>query len=255
MKLDYRIRKRIENDAGFSLETFPDEGVSVRVSDVRADKPKSRLLAQQVAGKNDVLMTGIPRVVRAVSDCAQSMTGWELFSPLGLAEIKRLLPPADAECLDEAYGLDFVLAEHEHFRPARSRYEVLALKRKDIPPEQFDLRIAERRPSETEDFIWAFACYHDDSSVPAGELAQFGPRCASVAVVIWNGSEEIATFGVGTEEALQAQGYGLAVVSAATEWILDQGAVAWYGAYADNIPSLRIARRLGFSLVHQSFGA
>ena len=115
--------------------------------------------------------------------------------------------------------------------------------------------MAERRPSETDDFIWAFACYHDDPSVPADELAPFGPRCASVAVMMWNGSEDIATLGVGAEEALQGQGYGLAVVSAASQWILDQGAVAWYGAYADNIPSLRTARRLGFSLISQQFRA
>lgn len=255
MKLDYRIRKRIENDAGFSLETFPDEGVSVRVSDVRADRAKKRLLAQQVAGKNGVLMTGIPRIVRAVSDCAQSMTGRELFSPLGLAEMKRVLAPADAESLDETYGLDFALAEHKRFRPPRTEHKPVALGRKDLPAEQSEMRMAERRPSETDEFIWAFACYHDDSSVPAKDLAPFGSRCASVAGVMWNGTEDIATLWVGTEEALQGQGYGLAAVSAATQWILDQRAVAWYGAYADNIASLRIARRLGFSLICQQFGA
>jgi len=255
MKLDRRVCKRIEEDVGLSLEAFPDEGVSVRVSDARTDTPKNRLLAQQVAGKNGALLTGIPRIVRAVSDCARSMTGWELFSPLGLAEMRRALPPADAECLDETYLLGFGLTGHERFRPARHAYSVVALGRKDIPPEQSDLRMAERRPSETGDFIWAFACFHDDASVPAKDLAPYGPRCASVAVVMWNGSEDAAGFGVGTEEALRGQGYGLAVVSAATQWILDQGAVAWYGAYADNIPSLRIARRLGFSLVSQSFRA
>jgi len=72
---------------------------------------------------------------------------------------------------------------------------------------------------------------------------------------MWNGSEDIAVLGIETEEALRGQVYGLAVVSAATQWILDQGAVAWYGAYADNIPSLGIAKRLGFSLICQSFRA
>lgn len=132
--MDCRTCKRIENTAGFPLQTFPDEGVCVRVSNARTDEPKNRLLAQRVAGHNGVLVTGIPRVVRAVSDCAESMTSWELFSPLGLAEIKRLLPPADSGCLDETYGFDFVLIEHERFRSARSRHEVFALKRKDIRP-------------------------------------------------------------------------------------------------------------------------
>jgi RimJ/RimL family protein N-acetyltransferase len=253
--MDYRVCKRIENTAGFPLQTFPDEGVCIRVSNARTDEPKNRLLAQRVSGHNGVLVTGIPRVVRAVSDCAESMTSWELFSPLGLAEIKRLLPPADAECLDETYGFDFVLTEQERLLPVRSQHKVIALRKKDIPSEQYDLRMSERRPSETDDFIWAFACYHNEPNMTATELAPFGPRCASIAVVIWNGSEDIATFGVGTEELFRGQGYALAVVSAATQWILNQKAIVWYGAYANNIPSLRIARRLGFSLVYQSFGA
>jgi len=253
--MDYRIFKQIEDAAGFPLQTFPDEGICVRVSVARTDEPKNRLLAQQVAGHNGVLVTGIPRVVSAVSGYTASMTSRKLFSPLGLAEIKRLLSPDDAECLDETYGFDFVLNEHERFRPAVSRYEVFPLKRKDIPPKQYDLRIAERRPSETDDFVWAFACYHNEPNITATELAPFGPYCASIAVVIWNGNEDIATFGIGTEELLRRQGYALAAVSAATQWILDQKAVAWYGAYANNIPSLRIARRLGFTMVHQSFRA
>ena len=66
---------------------------------------------------------------------------------------------------------------------------------------------------------------------------------------------DVATFGVMTEVDYRDQGFGVAVVSAATEWVLNQGAVAWYGAYADNIPSLRIARRLGFQLFLQTIGA
>ncbi|HEY91359.1 MAG TPA: GNAT family N-acetyltransferase [Dehalococcoidia bacterium] len=255
MKPDCRACRQIEKDAGFSLQTFPDEGVCVRVSDMRTDEPKNRLFVQQVTGKNGVLVTGIPRIVSAASDCAQSMTDRELFSPLGLAEMKRVLPPADAAYLDSTYALDFVLTRHERFHAAWLDYRAVALGRKDIPTEQHDLRMAERRPSETDDFTWAFACYHDEPDVPAKRLAQFGFRCASIAVMMWNGSEDIAVLGVETEEALRGQGYGLAAVSAATQWILEQGAVAWYGAYTDNIASLRIARRLGFSPVCQSFRA
>jgi len=253
--MDYRVQKRLENTAGVPLQTFPDEGVLVCESAARTDEPKNRVLVQRVDSKNGVLVTGIPRIAKVVAACAQSMTSWELFSPLGLAEMRRALSQADAEHLDQTYGFDFVLAEHERFRPARPQHKAIALTRKDIPFEQFTLRMAERRPSETDDFTWAFACYHDDPSVPATELAPFGPCCASIAIVIWKGSEDIATYGVGTEEALQGQGYGLAAVSAATQFILDQGAVAWYEAYADNIRSLRIARRLGFSLACQTFGA
>jgi RimJ/RimL family protein N-acetyltransferase len=253
--MDTRVRKRLENNAGFPIEAFPDHGVCVRVSHARADQPKNRLLAQRLPQKNAVLVTGIPRVVQALSPRLQSMTSEKLFSPLGLAETRRALAPADAESLDRTYGFDYVLAEHERFHPATTQHKAVALRRADIPAQQFKLRMAERRPSETDDFIWAFACYHDHPNVPATELAPFGPGCASIAIVIWRGSEDIATYGVGTEEVLRGQGYGLAAVSAATQWILAQGAVAWYQAYADNIPSLRIARRLGFSLVSQGFGA
>ena len=234
---------------------FPDEDVCVRVSDARTDEPKNRLLVERVIGKNGVLVTGIPRIVEAVTNCVESMTSWELFSPLGLAEIKRLLPPADAQCLDETYGFNFVLTGNENFRPVKSQHKVTALRKKDIPSEQYDLRMAERRPSETDDFIWAFACYHNEPNMTATELAPFGPSCASIAVVIWENGGDIAGFGVWTEELLRGQGYALAVVSVATQWILDQDAIAWYGTYSNNIPSLRIARRLGFSLICQSFGA
>ena len=52
----------------------------------------------------------------------------------------------------------------------------------------------------------------------------------------------------------RGKGYGSAVVSAATAWTLAQGEAPVYAAYANNIPSLRIARRLGFSLLQQSMG-
>ena len=253
--MDIRVRKRLENDAGFPIEAFPDHGICVRVSTARTDEPKSRFFAQRVREKDGVLVTGIPRIVKAVSPCLRAMTSRELFSPLGLEETRRTLSAADGESLDDTYGFDYVLPRHECFHPAATQHKTVALRRADIPTEQFEMRMAERRPSETDDFVWAFACYHDDPNVPAAHLSLFGPRCASIAVIIWKGEENVASFGVGTEEALRGRGLGLAAVSAATQWILDQGAVAWYGAYADNIPSLRIARRLGFSLVCQTFGA
>ncbi len=243
------------NHAGFPSKMFPDHGVCVHVSDARTDEPKNRLLAQRIPEKNGVLVTCIPRVIEALSPFLESMTSDELFSPLGLAETRRALSDADAESLDETYHCDYVLVEPESFRPAETPHKTVALRRADIPSAQFDLRMAERRPSETEDFIWAFACYHGDMNATATELAPFGPGCASISIVIWRGSEDIAFYGVGTEEALRRQGYGVAAVSAATQWILAQGAVAWYGAYADNIPSRRITRRLGFSFVSSTFRA
>jgi RimJ/RimL family protein N-acetyltransferase len=250
--MDNRIRKYIESIAGLSLDSFPDEGVSIYVSDARTDKPKNRLLVQRVKEKNGVLITGIPRIVEVLKSNLGSMTSWEIFSPFGLQMIKRILPSNDAMDVDGNYGFDYFLTEHANFHPVNSEHEVTVLKKKDIPPGDYQLRMGERRSSETDDFTWAFACYHNDSGVRPVRLTEYGSQCASAAVVFWKG-EELAGLGLATEEALQGQGYALAVVSAATQWILDQNAVAWYGAYSDNVPSLRIARRLGFSLLHSSF--
>ncbi len=252
--MDDRLRAWLEARMGLPLGAFPDDGVAVRVSPARSDEPRNRLEVRQVVGRG-VLATGIPRVVEALSACLSAMSAWELFSPPGLAEVRRALNPGDAQSLDHIHGLDLALTGHEGFRPARTPHKPVALHKKDIPAEQYALRMGERRPSEKDDFTWAYACYHDDPAAPPTELAAFGPRCASIAIVIWEGSEEIAVFGVGTEEAFRGQGYGLAAVSAATQWVLDQGAVACYGAYADNTPSLRLARRLGYQLFSRSLGA
>jgi RimJ/RimL family protein N-acetyltransferase len=252
--LEGRIQRYIESKAGLPLRAFPQEGVCIRESPARRDEPANRLLIQRVTGREGVLVTAIPRVISWVTPALRSMTPPELFSPLGRAEIGRALGKDDAESLAPAFVFDYALTKVSDFRPARTPHLAKALTKKDIPPEQFDLRMSERREPLAADFIWAFACYHSDPDMPAQHLAAFGPRCASIAIVIWKPGP-VATFGVGTEVACRGRGYGLAAVSAATRWILDQGAVALYGAYADNIPSLRIARRLGFSLVHQEMGA
>jgi RimJ/RimL family protein N-acetyltransferase len=252
--MDNRIRKWIENEAGLPFEMFPDEGIKVCVSEARTDEPKHRLLAQRVVGKNGTLVTGIPRVVKAVKDRVVSMTSLELFSPHGITEIKRALSPDDAKYLDEIYGIDYFIGERENFHTVKSMHKATALKKKDIPHKDFDLRMGERRSHETDDFTWAFACYHNDPNIPATRLTEYGSRCASVAVIFWK-NDDIAGFGVATEELFQNQGYALAVVSAGTQWILDQHGVALYGAYANNIASLRIPARLGFTPIHSSFSA
>jgi RimJ/RimL family protein N-acetyltransferase len=250
--MDYRIIKWIENASGLPFETFPDDGVRVLISKARTDAPKNRLLAQRVIGRNGVLITGTPRVVEALRVVAESLTSWELFSPFGLAEIKRALPPQDAKDLDPTFGLNYFLTDPKEFRPVKPRHPVIPLRRQDIPRGDEALRLGERRSTETDDFTWAFACCHNDPKVPAKMLPGYGPRCASVAVIFWK-NDDVAGFGVVTEEGLRGQGYALDVVSAGTQFILGQGGVAWYGVYADNVPSLRIPRRLGYSLMYSSF--
>jgi len=251
--LDDDIRSYLEGEVGFALATFPRAGVEVRESPKRSDKRDNRLCIVQIG--SSALATGIPRVVAAISPVIRSLTVEELFSPLGLAELRRAMAPEDAESL--AHGLDYVLTDMREFRPVETPHNVVALTKKDIPAEQFELRMSERRPpaeAQQQDFVWAFACYHDDEDAEATELAPFGARCASIAIVIWK-TEELAGYGLGTEEAYRGRGYALAAVSAATRFILEQGAAATYGAYTTNIPSLRIPRRLGFTYAWRTIWA
>jgi RimJ/RimL family protein N-acetyltransferase len=163
--------------------------------------------------------------------------------------------PEDAESL--AHGLDYVLTDPSRFRPAETPHAAVSLRKKDIPSQQRELRMSQRRSpaeAEQEDFVWAFACYHDDRGAVATELVPFGPQCASIATVEWE-TRDVASFGVWTEEGYRGRGYALAAVSAATRFVLEQGAVPIYGAYATNIPSLRIPRRLGYSFEWQMIWA
>jgi RimJ/RimL family protein N-acetyltransferase len=248
--VDDRVRLYLEEALGFSLDAFPSAGAEVRESSARADGRDARLRIVRIG--DAALATGIPRVAAAIRPAVECMSIEELFSPLGLAELSRAMQPEDAESL--AHGFDYVLTSRTGFRPAETPHEVVPLTKRDIPPEQFELRMSERRESECDDFVWAFARHHDDPEAVATENALFGPRCASIAIVIWH-TPQLAGYGLGTDEPFRGRRYALAVVSAATEFILRQGAVAWYQAYTTNIPSLRIPRRLGFRFAWQTIWA
>ena len=252
--MDDRVRRYLESKAGVSLSTSPVDGVVVRESPKRTDERGNRVVAQRAAGWDGVLVTVEPGSVDAITHAVRHMTSCEMFSFLGRAELCRALglsdEPPPEYCL---YGFDYVLTDLEGFCPAQTTLRAMSLRKKDIPRKQFEMRMSERRQPPAADFIWAFACYRDDSAFRATELAPFGAQCASIAIAIWKDGP-VATYGVGTEESCRGQGFGVAAVSATTKWILEQGEVAVYGAYANNIPSLRIARRLGFTFLQQEMG-
>ncbi|MBN1247711.1 MAG: hypothetical protein JXC32_08640 [Anaerolineae bacterium] len=248
--MDSRLQRYLESKAGVALSPQID-GIVVRESPLRSAKRGNRVVVQRVAGLGGVLITVPPGTAGAITQVVRQMMPCELFSPLGRAELCRALgrddePPPEYYL----YGFDYVLTDIEGFRPVQTPHETTPLRKKDIPAEQFALRMSERRQPVAEDFIWAFACYRDDPAFQATELAAFGPKCASIAIAIWR-EGPVATFGVGTEPACRGRGYGLAAVSAMTQWLLAQGEVAVYGAYANNIPSLRIVRRLGYRFLQQ----
>lgn len=238
--LDVRVQIHLEEKLGVPFSGFPASGAEVRESPKRTDKRESRLFIIRIG--DTAWATAIPRVATVLSPIINSLTVSELFSPLGLAELSRALGPEDTDAL--TLGFDYTLTDVRDFRPAPERHAAVALTRKGISPDAFHCELDNLPPQpDSDDCVWAFACYRDDAETT--ELAKFGPNCVSAAAVFWK-SDGLVEVGVGTAEPFRGQGYALAVVSAATQFILDQGAVAWYGAEATNIPSLRIARRLGY---------
>lgn len=237
-----RVRLHLERELGFSLQSFASSGIDIRESSKRTDEPGNRLLIHCMADGDGTLVTGTPSVISAITPAIQNMSIYELFSPLGIAELRQALQPDDHEKLFDEPGFDYTLTNEGDFLPAKTLRMPVALMKADIPPDQFDRRMSERRRPTPEDFVWAFVCYREGQKV-AG------------SVIIWGDDPDIAEFGVTTEEKYRGQGYGLAVVSAATQWILEQGAVPSYGAFASNIPSLRLARRLGFTLTYLTIRA
>jgi RimJ/RimL family protein N-acetyltransferase len=253
--MDERIRRHLEAELGLALDSVPDAGPCFRPSPKRTSEPGNRLLILRMAGRQSVVVTGTPFVLSAVRPVVESMTACELFSPLGTAELNRAMGRIGYDSPAASCGFVYALSDPRDLRPAQTAHAPLPLTRKDIPAGQLDLRMRQRRRPVAEDFIWAFACYHDDPDAEATELTPFGPQCASIAIIIWRHGTDVASFGVGTEQAFRGQGYALACVSAATRWVLEQGAVARYGADADNAASLRIPRRLGFTLLCQDIRA
>ena len=249
--LDGRIRCLLQEELGFELGAFPAKGVQVRASVKRVDEHWKRLKAVRIG--DSAVVTCLPSLLDTITPAIQSMTTWELFSPLGEAELRRALGPEVGKEL--FHGLQYVLSDRGSFRPARTPHTPRPLGKDDIPSAQHVLRMSERRRPVRDDFIWAFACYRDSENVSASDLAEFGRQCVSIAIVIWNEGQGIATYGLGTHEGYRGQGYALANMTAATDYVLEQGGVAYYEAAVTNIPSLRIPRRLGFTFAWQEMRA
>jgi len=235
-----RVRRIVERDLGFPLDSLPEAGVDVRTSPARRDEPGRRLLIQRVAGRQEALATALPRLVDVVTPTIGRLSVWELFSPLGVAELSRVLESEESS--QPELGFDYALDDKRSLKPPPTAHEPIPLRKADIPTEQLDLRMGERRKPTPDDFVWGFRCEHN------------GKRAAT-AVIIWDEHGDSANIGVSVEEACRGRGYGLAVVHAAARFILREQGVAFYGAHVSNVPSLRLARRLGFKLISQQICA
>lgn len=232
--MDDRVRLFLEKDSGFALTSFPTHSLEIRQSAARTDEPGNRMKIYRLG--NAALATGIPRAVSAVEPVIQSLDILELFSPVGLAELRRALGPEDAESLSN--GFDYTMTNRTSLRlPNLSPMPEQLPELSDESPGQAELLA----PMPRQKAVGAFAICRDG-------------RKASTSGIVWRcpGFVEIV---VSTEEPYRGRGYALAVVAAAAQWILERGAVAHYGAITTNVPSLRIARRLGFTLTWQTIGA
>jgi GNAT superfamily N-acetyltransferase len=77
-----------------------------------------------------------------------------------------------------------------------------------------------------------FGCYTGDELAAAGMLLPWGLRQCNVGII--------------THPSFRGQGYGRAVVSAVTAYMLAEGYVAQYQTLLDNTSSVAIARALGY---------
>lgn len=104
-------------------------------------------------------------------------------------------------------------------------------------------------------------CHHEPILLPKGHPLQqaYGADVPAVyAIVIEDRvvshahvkplvSDTVWEIAVGTDPNQRGKGYAKAVVSAATQFILTAGRVALYVCDQDNLASLAVARRLGYS--------
>ena len=251
--MDDRVQKFLESEAGVSLDVLPIEGNLVLESSNLTDDRGNCLAARRFVGSNGVLVTVGPGRADALTHAVRRMTPGEIFSPLGRAELCRALNVSDEPPRYYLYGFRYVLTSLDDFCSAQTTHTATPLGKGDIPEEQLEMRMSQRREQLTEDYVWAFACHRDDPAFEATNLAPFGAQCAAVAVAMWKDGP-VADIGIETDESCRGRGFGLAAASATTKWILEQDEVAVYGAYYNNIPSLRIARRLGFNFLQQRTG-
>ena len=232
---DPRTRFYLERELGFGLECFPAGGIAICESPQRTDEPLERLRIIRVG--DAALASGTAPIVSAISQISRAMSVWELFSAVGVAELERALCPHKVEEL-----FAYTLQSRAGLYPQNPVHDAVRLPTlTDAPPNEAELQYSRQRLPPGRDFVLAFSAYDDGVQV-----ARSGVRWVAPGLV---------EIGVDTNREHRGQGYGLTVVQAAAQWVLARGAVALYRAKPSNIPSVRIAKRLGFALTYQELRA
>ena len=174
--------------------------------------------------------TAIPRVLRAIAPIVDQLDIWELFSPFGLSELSRALSGQGIKA--RGGGFHYVALPIQPRSLEDPGVETVAM---------LDAQMTPR--SELFDKQWfdAFAVIREGQQ-------------ASLSRIRWK-TRDFIEIAVETHEAYRGRGLGTAVVAAATEWIHSRGCAAHYPVLPSNLPSVRIARRLGFTVAWQEIYA
>jgi GNAT superfamily N-acetyltransferase len=170
-----------------------------------------------------------PAVLRTIQQKIAGSAADEVFTVAYVARlcgdaVERIIGPAWQGCAD---GSDF--------RPADTCGACLLQ-----PANEHALRLLERACDPTEwehsSIVWErppiFGCFLGAELAAAGTLVRWGDGLLSVGII--------------THPAHRGQGYGRAVVSAMTAHGLAQGAILRYQTLQANLPSVAIARALGY---------
>ena len=176
------------------------------------------------------VFSGRGEVIQLLRPTVESLTLWELFSAFGLEELRRASEPHGLK--PQGGSFHYTLTDAADLREVGGGGVVSCV----LPPD-FDSDPA----NFDQEFVAAF-CVNVDGSL------------ISTAGIRWK-SDRFVEIEVRTDREYRGKGYGLSVVYAATDWILQRGAAAHYAVHPTNTPSIRIVRRLGYELTWQEIYA
>ena len=226
--MDDRVRDYLEETLGLPLEDLPEGRIPILEFSDRCTSTskfgsvqKNRLLIRRIGSR--VIALATPEIIDVVRAVINGLHAWELFSTLGVAELDRALRPIGHEALGGA--LRYTLSETD-YTGGRSA----------MGPHPEKLLVSDHPPTGGRfdaEYLDAFGVVEDGKHV-------------SKAHIRWK-TKEFIEVAVHTDEPYRKRGYGRAVVTAATDWLLSQGAAGLYPVTPDNLPSCRIARSLGFN--------
>jgi GNAT superfamily N-acetyltransferase len=202
---------------GYALAELPSTGLKVAL----ARRPGSPLAVRTGDGG---LLLAEPQWRSAWQDLAATLSVEQLFSIFGVFELARTTLPDGVSPFGPVWCF---LADAHSFRPVNGG-TVEELDQDALRP----LAPATYWHCSLESATRGFAIRHE------GKLIALA--------TVWRTPETLWEVGVDVLPAGQGRGWGRAVVSAATAWILARAPVAYYTTGAFNVPSGRTAHSLGY---------